>query len=111
MEPETSDPTGLMVGVSRGVDGEAVVAISGELDLGAAATLAGAIEEIVAGSPSSVLVDLADVSFLDSSGLGALLKLHARCQAEGIAFSATNPPSHVCRVLELTNLTELFNFH
>jgi len=110
MEPETSEPTALTVDVARGADDEAIVTISGELDLGAAATLVGAIDEICDGSPASVTLDLSGVSFLDSSGLGALLTLHARCQSEGIAFSATSPPSHVCRVLELTHLTELFNF-
>ena len=108
MEPEAA---ALSVEVTRGAEGDAIVAIAGELDLGAATTLIVAIDELFAVSPSSVTLDLAGISFLDSSGLGALLTLHGRCQSEGIAFSATNPPPQVCRVLELTNLMELFNFH
>ena len=106
-----SEAAALTVDVTTDMDANAVVAIRGDLDLGAAATLVGAIDEIVAGSPSSVTLDLAGVTFLDSSGLGALLTLHSRCQTDGIAFRAINPSSQVCRVLELTNLTELFNFH
>ena len=105
MEPEAA---ALTVDVTTGAD--TVVTIRGDLDLGAAATLVGAIDEIFAESPSSVTLDLAGITFLDSSGLGALLTLHARCQSAGIAFSAINPPAQVCRVLELTNLTEMFNF-
>lgn len=105
-----SEAVALTVGVTTGADADATVTISGDLDLGAVGTVVNAIEEIVATSPSSVTLDLAGVTFLDSSGLGALLTLHARCQSEGIAFSAINPPAQVCRVLELTKLTELFNF-
>ena len=105
-----SEAVALTVGVTTGADADATVTISGDLDLGAAGTVVSAIEEIVATSPSSVTLDLAGVTFLDSSGLGALLTLHARCQTEGIAFGAINPPAQVCRVLELTKLTELFNF-
>jgi anti-sigma B factor antagonist len=106
-----SEAAALTVEVTTHTEADAVVVIRGDLDLGAAATLVGAIDEIVATSPSSVTLDLAGVTFLDSSGLGALLTLHARCQTDGITFKAINPPSQVCRVLELTNLTELFNFH
>jgi len=105
-----SEAPALTVEVTTDTDTDAVVAITGELDLGAAATLVGSIDEIVAGSPSSVTLDLAGVTFLDSSGLGALLTLHARCQTDGIALRAINPPAQVCRVLELTKLTDLFNF-
>ena len=108
MEPEAA---ALTVDVRAGADADTVVTIKGDLDLGAAPTLVDSIDEIFATSPASVTLDLAGVTFLDSSGLGALLTLHARCQAEGVAFGAINPPSSVCRVLELTKLTELFNFH
>ena len=106
----------LTVDVTRGAEADTIVTITGDLDLGSVATVIGAIDEIFAespsspSSPSSVTLDLAGITFLDSSGLGALLTLHARCQSAGIAFSAINPPAQVCRVLELTNLTEMFNF-
>ena len=110
----------LTVDVTRGAEADTIVTITGDLDLGSVATVIGAIDEIFAESspsspsspsPSSVTLDLAGITFLDSSGLGALLTLHARCQSEGIPFSAINPPAQVCRLLELTNLTEMFNFH
>jgi len=104
-----SEAAALTIGVARDADGAATVTIRGDLDLGAASTLVGVIDEIVAAT-SSVTLDLAGVTFLDSSGLGAMLKLHSRCCSEGIPFSAINPPSQVCRVIELTRLTELFNF-
>jgi len=118
MEPEAAV---LTVDVTRGAEADTIVTITGDLDLGSVATVIGAIDEIFAESspsspssspsPSSVTLDLAGITFLDSSGLGALLTLHARCQSEGIPFSAINPPAQVCRLLELTNLTEMFNFH
>jgi len=108
MEPEAA---ALTVDVMATEDANTVVTITGDLDLGAAPALVDSIDDIFATSPASVTLDLAGVTFLDSSGLGALLTLHARCQSEGVAFSAINSPSSVCRVLELTNLTDLFNLH
>jgi anti-sigma B factor antagonist len=108
MEPEAAV---LMVEIAAGPGGDVVATIRGDLDLGAGPSLLRAIEDVFATAPPSVTLDLAGITFLDSSGLGALLTVHARCQSVGIAFSAVNPPPAVSRVLELTNLTEVFNFH
>jgi anti-sigma B factor antagonist len=87
-----------------------IVRVSGDLDLGAVSTFVEVIDEIFAEDPPpAVTLDLGALTFLDSSGLGGLLTLHARCQAEQVEFAAINPPQQVLRVLELTNLTEMFN--
>lgn len=106
-----SEDAELRVDVETDPASNVVVTVIGDLDLAAAPTFVGAIDSMFAPAPASITLDLAGVSFLDSSGLGALLTLHAKCQSESVDFGAVNAPKQVSRVLELTKLTELFNLH
>ena len=90
---------------------DAVVAMSGDLDLSATASFATATDPVFDEDVRTVTLDMSDVTFLDSSGLGALLNLHARAQAAGVTLTMINAPQQVRRVLELTRLTERFNLH
>ena len=53
------------------------------------------------------MVDLADVTFLDSAGVGALLRMYKRQSAAGRGFVLREPQQAVLRVLELTGVTDL----
>ena len=68
---------------------------SGELDYDTAPIVQ---RDLVAGGPTGAVLDLGDVSFIDSSGLSALLV--AAETLEG--FSVVNPSPAVRRMLELT---------
>ena len=48
--------------------------------------------------------DLADVSFVDSAGLGLLLALHNRAQDRGIAMTVVSASAPVRRVLDMSGL-------
>jgi anti-anti-sigma factor len=109
--PMESEAEVFSVDLATGPDAT-IVRVGGELDLGAVSMFVETIEKIFAsGPPAAVTLDLGALTFLDSSGLGALLTLHARCQAEHVEFGAVNAPLQVRRVLELTKLAELFNLH
>ncbi len=54
-----------------------------------------------------VWVDLSAVTFLDSSGLVALQRLHQRTTGDGASFKLIDPSPSVERVLQLTGLDEL----
>lgn len=59
------------------VDQLVVVTVSGEVDAVTAPHLSAAIGDAIAGTtPSGVIVDLSDVSFLASAGLGVLVATH-----------------------------------
>jgi anti-anti-sigma factor len=64
---------------------EVHLAVAGELDLATAPALHDAVTRILgdAAEPPSVVIDLGEVSFLDSSGLGALLRARADVLAAG----------------------------
>lgn len=82
----------------------AVVRVEGRLTMATAAGLRSAVAEAVdAGRPRLVL-DMAGCSFLDSSGLGAVIGgLKAARQAGG-DLRLARPTPQVTTVLELTNL-------
>ena len=56
-----------------------------------------------------MLVDLTDVSFVDSAALGILIGLHRRCTEKGGACVLVNPQLEVSRILSLSGLDVLLN--
>lgn len=90
--------------VSTRDDGIAVVVPRGRLNMVSARQLKEALSELVAAGSSRIVVDLAETTFLDSSGLGALIGgLKAARQAGG-DLRVARPTPAVVSVFELTNL-------
>ena len=87
--------------------------VVGELDVGGAqlllAQLPAALGEEPAGpSPSMLVVDLAETTFLDSLGVGALLAAREQAERSGVAFALREVGPRCRRVLEVTRLTDVF---
>jgi anti-sigma B factor antagonist len=90
-------------------DGSAVVTVEGEIDFSNADEVSRSVQEAVAEwSPSSVRVDLGAATFIDSTGLGALIGGYRAAIESGIGFVVLNPGSGFRRVLSVTGLCELF---
>ena len=87
-----------------------LVALRGELDVTDAASAAAALIALAA-RDCEIIVDLAGLEFIDSSGLAALVlaRRHAR-QAGGDLLLAA-PQKQVLRLLTLTRLVEVFGVH
>ena len=58
-----------------------------------------------------LLVDLSGVGFLDSSGLGALVRAMTNSQKEGGQTKLLNAGPQVRRLLEMTKLDSVFEIH
>jgi anti-anti-sigma factor len=82
-----------------------VIVAEGELDLVGAPALAAALPE---DGDGAVIVDMAGVGFMDSSGLRALLEARQASLEAGRAFAISRPSDAVRRVLELVDLTREF---
>jgi len=83
-----------------------LVAVVGELDLGSAEELRGPTEVAVSAN-CSLILDLSQCTFIDSSGLRAVLQTnHALAQVGATLVIATQQPQ-VKRVLSLTNVNLL----
>ena len=92
----------------RELHGHRTLVACGEIDLATAPTFLEQLVAVAAEAHSPALVDLSGVTFLDSSGLNALVDARQRGQDPDVSLVLLNP-SPVCRrVLELTGLNRLF---
>jgi anti-sigma B factor antagonist len=92
-----------------GEDGSAVVAVLGEVDFANADEVAQGIRNAVAEwSPQEIRVDLTGATFIDSTGLGALIEGYRAAAEAGCRFLVTNPSDDFRRILSVTGLDELF---
>lgn len=87
--------------------GEPLVTVSGELDLASADDFLAEVTE-AAGDGAVLVLDLAGVSFMDSTGLGALIKVRNRLVDRGGEITLTAVSPAVERVLELTGMSDVF---
>ena len=85
----------------------AVVAVAGDLDLQTAPTLDHQTRPLFDGG--HVELDLAKVSFIDSTGINTLVRLNRHATEHNSAFTLVDPPPYVLRVLTVTGLTEAFH--
>lgn len=92
------------VSVEPTSDGQAVVKLNGRLDLLSAADVKTKIAETVAGGSKRLIVDLAEVSFIDSSGLGALIGGLKSARLAGGDLRLARPTEQAKLILQLTTL-------
>lgn len=101
----SKEPTDLLtVRVEGEDDGVSVVAIAGELDLSTIADLEGPLFEELRIRPG-VVVDLTLLAFIDSSGIGLLIKASGLRSDPGAMHIAIAAGSQVERVFELTGIS------
>lgn len=98
------DPPDLTADVTLLGDDGALIVVAGEIDAATSAILADATHDAAAGGATRLVLDLSDVSFMDSSGIAALISTRL------IATTTLRRPSvAVQRLLELTGLTNTFD--
>lgn len=86
-----------------------VVHVAGELDAQSGAHLRSLLSGAFDDKPAAVVVDLADLGFVDSVGLSVLVSGHNRARAAGVAFQVRNVPPVCMRVFEITRLTDVLD--
>ena len=94
---------------SLDADGSAVVTIVGEIDFSNADELAGCVRAAVSEwSPATVRVDLRSATFIDSTGLGALIEGYRAAGEIEARFLVVDPTPAFRRVLDVTGLCDFF---
>lgn len=83
------------------------VALRGEIDAYSAPRLADRFTSLPAGN-DDIVIDMAEVSFMDSSGLRVLLELHERAGQVGRRLVLHTPSPSVTKVLEVSGLSDHF---
>jgi len=100
-------PRTLATRIELDTDGRAVVYAHGDIDVETSPSLQEALAEALHES-ASVIVDLADVGYVDSSGLSALVWGHRTANQAGGSLHVRRASPIVRRVLDITGLTPLF---
>lgn len=90
----------------QSAEGGVHVTLAGELDVSSAPELLRRQDEIV-GSPGDVWIDCTELTFADSSGLDAVLRLATTLRDQRRRLVVTNVRPIVRRAMEILQLTEL----
>lgn len=87
---------------------ESVLVISGEVDTATAPRWQEELDRVLHARPSLVVVDLAGVSFMDSSGINLLVMARKRALAQDTRVIVRDPSSRVDRLLRMNGIRDLF---
>ena len=94
---------GLTVTVRRAPT-EAVVSLTGAIDLSSVVQMSSAVEHLLVDAPPRVVLDLGGVTFCDSQGLGTLVSLSQKARMVQSVLVLTNVGDFLQRVLDVTGL-------
>ena len=93
--------------VSRSND-EMTLVVRGSLDINSAPALAEEIDKIVATRPSKVVVDLAPLDLIDSSGVAALVKLYKGVRNVDGTFQVSGARDQPLAIFKLLRMDKVF---
>lgn len=88
-----------------------LITVSGEVDLATSPDLDTAIIESVDSEASSIVIDLTDVSFMDSSGLGVIVRGLKRCREADKDLDLVITSDRVLKVFGITGLDQVIPIH
>lgn len=106
-----SDRPGETMGLSMALDQGVrhwTLTLRGDLDYGECAAFRMTIDRILRSSPTSVIIDLSGLEYLDSSGLGLMLALSKEYSTHGGRLVLVTNES-VDNILDLTRLSGIFS--
>jgi anti-sigma B factor antagonist len=85
-------------------DGFVRIALRGELDLSTVGKVENELERAESSRPTLIVLDLASLSFLDSTGLRLIVTADQRARDQGRRVAIVRGPNSVDRVFTITNL-------
>lgn len=88
------------------VGGTAILRMHGQLDATADTALLAAHAEAVADAPAELLLDFADVGYINSSGIALLVLLLSEAQRAHRTVRAAGLTAHYRHIFEITRLTD-----
>lgn len=86
-----------------------VVTVKGPADLYTAQELRETLCDAAQASRGALVADLTEVTFLDSSGLGALLAAHQRASRLGGGITVVHDDTQIAQTLRVTGLDAIFD--
>jgi len=96
----------------RVVDGVDVVAIEGRIVLGEESNaLREKVKSLLASGKKKIVLDMQNVSYIDSSGLGSLVASHTSAKSQGAALKLSHLGTKFQEILQVTKLYTVFEVY
>ena len=86
-----------------------LVEIKGDLDIYAEDEFRDFIELELENIDKDLLIDIKDLAYLDSTGLGLFMKIYKLINEKGHSVKIINPKENILKLFKITDLTEVFN--
>lgn len=84
-----------------------VIALEGELDMATVSTLRTAVLGALDSDVRSIVLDMRDLAFIDSSGLCTIVGLHERARRTGVKVVLRSPSPLAARIFSITGQDEV----
>lgn len=95
---------------TRQVDGVSIMDLSGRITLGeGSVTLRDAVRDVLSKGSSKILLNLGDVDYIDSSGLGELVSAYTAVKTSGGEMKLLSLTKKVKDLLQITKLYTVFD--
>src|SRR5690606_31224716 len=88
-----------------------IIAVGGEIDVYTAPRLREAIVAAIEDGHRRLIVDVEQVEFLDSTGLGVLVGALKRVRADGGSLDIVCTHERILKIFEITGLDKVFGLH
>jgi len=85
-----------------------VVPLKGEIDLHVSPTVTATLNGVIDQKPERLVVDLSDVSYIDSAGLAALIQAMQKVEGYGGKFVLSGLQETVRSIFEISRLDQVF---
>jgi anti-sigma B factor antagonist len=93
------------------IDSQVIVEVRGEVDVHSAPQLRDRLTQVIDGGNKSVVVDLTRLSFIDSTGLGALVAALNHAKGTEAALRVVCSSERVLKLFRITGLDEVFSIY
>ena len=97
---------------NREVDGVSVVALDGRIVLGEESNaLREKVKSLLASGQKKIVLNMNNVTYIDSSGLGALVASHTSARSQGASLKLAHLGSKFQEILQVTRLLTVFEVY
>lgn len=92
----------------KDINGMQVLDVTGEIDVYTAPQFKDAVNTVIAAGQKHLVVDMTNVTYMDSSGFGALLSATRRLRPQGGTVNLVKVSGAIDRILKITRLNTVF---
>lgn len=86
-----------------------LIEVKGDLDIYSEDEFRSFIEKEIEGVDKDMVIDIKDLDYLDSTGLGLFMKVYKIGKEKDKTVSIINPKENILKLFKITDLTDVFN--